>query len=294
MYGEARQESLNRPKKGPAPSPPERASLAALSRGEFAAMRSTRGRKREDEQSETVAEELPPSDAPAETNVSPVHHLLATGASSASVNSPSRALVAAIPSNTLMRLPSVSDEGVEVDEEGEDPAEIGDGKFIFTNSVGEVKSYLDLSVSTLMGMLKNIAVEVVEKEHELRTSSYQKILHEAAAEHKDKQYVINAGILFSQALEKIVNDEPANMPIIAKLTKDILRHFHDLPAEVEEKKATKKIIEEAIEEKEEAAAEIARKRKRDQRAAKIAACAADAEKSSVARKRSKSRTSEDK
>jgi len=85
-----------------------------------------------------------------------------------------------------------------------------------------------------------------------------------------------------------------NMPIIAKLTKDILRHFHDLPAEVEEKKATKKIIEEAIEEKEEAAAEIARKRKRDQRAAKIAACAADAEKSSVARKRSKSRTSEDK
>ena len=50
-------------------------------------------------------------------------------------------------------------------------------------------------------------------------------------------------------------------------------------------------IEEAIEEKEEAAAEISRKRKQEKRAAKIAACSADAEKSSVARgKRTKSRT----
>merc|ERR1719218_354860 len=103
-----------------------------------------------------------------------------------------------------------------------------------------------------MGMLKNTAVEVVEKEHELKASSYQKILH--------------------------------------KITKDLLYPFHDLPAEVEDKKDTKKIIEEAIEEKEEAAAEISRKRKQEKRAAKIAACSADAEKSSVARgKRTKSR-----
>ena len=46
-----------------------------------------------------------------------------------------------------------------------------------------------------MGMLKNTAVEVVEKEHELKASSFQKILHEAAAEHKDKRYVINTANL---------------------------------------------------------------------------------------------------
>ena len=154
---------------------------------------------------------------------------------------------------------------------------------------------LDLSVPTLMGMLKNTAVEVVEKEHELKTSSYQKILHEAAAEHNDKRYVINTANLFSQALAKIAKEDPESLPILTKITKDLLYHFHDLPAEVEEKKDTKKIIEEAIEEKEEAAAEISRKRKQEMRAAKIAACSADAEKSSVARgKRSKSRTSDEK
>merc|ERR1711939_191248 len=106
--------------------------------------------------------------------------------------------------------------------------------------------YFDLSVPTLMGMLKNTAVEVVEKEHELKASSYQKILHEAAAEHKDKRYVINTANLFSQALAKIAKEDPESLPILAKITKDLLYHFHDLPAEVEEKKDTKKIIEEGL------------------------------------------------
>ena len=132
---------------------------------------------------------------------------------------------------------------------------------------------------------------MVEKEHELKASSYQKILHEAAAEHKDKRYVINTANLFSQALAKIAKEDPESLPILAKITKDLLYHFHDLPSEVEDKKNTKTIIEEAIEEKEEAAAEISRKRKQEKRAAKIAECSANAEKSSVARgKRSKSRT----
>ena len=43
----------------------------------------------------------------------------------------------------------------------------------------------------------------VEKEHVLKASSYQKILHDAAAEHKDKRYVINTAKLFCQALAKI-------------------------------------------------------------------------------------------
>merc|ERR1711977_402911 len=107
----------------------------------------------------------------------------------------------------------------------------------------------DLSVPTLMGMLKNTAVEVVEKEHELKASSYQKILHEAAAEHKDKRYVINTANLFSQALAKIAKEEPESLPILAKITKDLLYPFHDLPTEVEDKQDTKKIIEEASEEK---------------------------------------------
>merc|ERR1711998_557018 len=166
-------------------------------------------------------------------------------------------------------------------EEDDGAAEVGDGKYIFKNSLGEVKSYLDLSVPTLMGMLKNTAVEVVEKEHELKASSYQKILHEAAAEHKDKRYVINTANLFSQALAKIAKEDPESLPILAKITKDLLYHFHDLPTDIEEK--------------EEAAAEISRKRKQEKRAAKIAACSADAEKSSVARgKRTKSRTTDEK
>ena len=159
-------------------------------------------------------------------------HLLAANGSSV-MDSPSRALVSAIPGDTLMRLPSVPEDHDDDFEEDDGAAEVGDGKYIFTNSVGEVKSYLDLSVPTLMGMLKNTAVEVVEKEHELKASSYQKILHEAAAEHKDKRYVINTANLFSQALAKIAKEDPESLPILAKITKDLLYHFHDLPTEVE-------------------------------------------------------------
>ena len=231
---------------------------------------------------------LPAASANGSANGAAMHLLAANGASV--MDSPSRALVSAIPGDTLMRLPSVPEDHDDDFEEDDGAAEVGDGKFIFKNSLGEVKSYLDLSVPTLMGMLKNIAVEVVEKEHELKASSYQKILHEAAAEHKDKRYVINTANLFSQALAKIAKEDPESLPIIAKITKDLLYHFHDLPTEVEDKKDTKKIIEEAIEEKEEAAAEISRKRKQEKRAAKIAECSANAEKSSVARgKRTKSR-----
>jgi len=53
-----------------------------------------------------------------------------------------------------MRLPSVPEDHDDDFEEDDGAAEVGDGKFIFKNSLGEVKSYLDLSVPTLMGMLK--------------------------------------------------------------------------------------------------------------------------------------------
>merc|ERR1712054_159327 len=124
---------------------------------------------------------LPAASANGSANGAAMHLLAANGASV--MDSPSRALVSAIPGDTLMRLPSVPENHDDDFEEDDGAAEVGDGKYIFTNSLGEVKSYLDLSVPTLMGMLKNTAVEVVEKEHELKASSYQKILHEAAADH---------------------------------------------------------------------------------------------------------------
>ena len=42
---------------------------------------------------------------------------------------------------------------------------------------------------------------------------------------------------------------PESLPILAKITKDLLYHFHDLPTEVEEKKDTKKIIDAITERK---------------------------------------------
>ena len=59
--------------------------------------------------------------------------------------------------------------------------------------------------------------------------------------------MINTANLFYQALAKIAKEDPESLPIITKITKDLLYHFHDLPTEVEDKKDTKKIIEEAIE-----------------------------------------------
>merc|ERR1712188_216682 len=97
---------------------------------------------------------LPAASANGSANGAAMHLLAANGASV--MDSPSRALVSAIPDNTLMRLPSVP-------EDHDDDFEEDDG----TADLGEVKSCLDLSVPTLMGMLKNTAVEVVEKEHEL-------------------------------------------------------------------------------------------------------------------------------
>ena len=84
-------------------------------------------------------------------------HLLAANGASVIMDSPSRALVSAIPGDTLMRLPSVPEDNDNdfEDNDNDGAAEVGDGKFIFTNSVDEVKSYFDLSVPTLMGMLKN-------------------------------------------------------------------------------------------------------------------------------------------
>ena len=107
----------------------------------------------------------------------------------------------------------------------------------------------------------------------------------------NKGWAFKDGTRFQGKSQEAFQFPSKGLYTLAKITKDLLYHFHDLPTEVEDKKDTKKIIEEAIEEKEEAAAEISRKRKQEKRAAKIAACSADAEKSSVARgKRTKSRT----
>merc|ERR1711998_18426 len=85
---------------------------------------------------------LPAAPANGSANGAAMHLLAANGASV--MDSPSRALVSAIPGDTLMRLPSVPEGHDDDFEEDDGAAEIGDGKFIFTNSVGEVKSHLHL------------------------------------------------------------------------------------------------------------------------------------------------------
>ena len=44
-------------------------------------------------------------------------------------------------------------------------------------------------------------------------------VEDAAAEHKDKRYVINTANFFSQALAKIAKEDPESLPIITKITK---------------------------------------------------------------------------
>ena len=84
---------------------------------------------------------LPAASANGSANGAAMQLLAANGASV--MDSPSRALVSAIPGDTLMRLPSVPEDHDDDFEDDDGAAEVGDGKFIFTNSVGEVKSYLD-------------------------------------------------------------------------------------------------------------------------------------------------------
>ena len=99
---------------------------------------------------------------------------------SALVNeSPSRAMVNAL-SKQQMVLPELPAAPV-FEEVEEEAAEDGDGKFLYKNARGEWVNLLEMSVGTLSGMLLDWSKEKREKECEVEQSSFQQILHDAAA-----------------------------------------------------------------------------------------------------------------
>jgi len=197
-------------------------------------------------------------------------------------------LVRSIPDGRLLKLPELPQDDDD-DDDDDDSAEKGDGKYVFTNASGDVKSYLDLSIPTLTGMLLNNAVEITETKADIKDNSFEKTLHDAATNFPEETYVVNTCNLLSKALVKIRDEHTQeSMDLFVMTINALTHHFHGLPSKLSRLESTKEIIQDAISELEDKAEHAARTRKRTRRDAKLKDAEDDAEKSLVARRKSKS------
>lgn len=165
---------------------------------------------------------------------------------SALVNeSPSRAMINALSKQpmALPALPSVQ----EKEEDEESAAEDGDGHFLYKNARGEWINLLEMSVGTLSGMLLDWAKEKREKEAEVEQSSYQQILHDAAAVDGHSTMAMNAAIVVSKVLDEVkTKGSEDDMAQTADLFKKLLHHFYELPQKVVKNAEMVDLIEEAL------------------------------------------------
>lgn len=133
------------------------------------------------------------------------------------------------------------------EEAEEEAAEDGDGKFLYKNARGEWVNLLDMSVGTLSGMLLDWAKEKREKEFEVEQSSFQQILHDAAAVNGHSTMAVNAAVVVSKVLEEVkTTGSEDDMAQTASLIKKLLLHFYDLPQKVVKNAEMVDLIEEAL------------------------------------------------
>lgn len=133
------------------------------------------------------------------------------------------------------------------EEAEEEAAEDGDGKFLYKNARGEWVNLLDMSVGTLSGMLLDWAKEKREKEFEVEQSSFQQILHDAAAVNGHSTMAVNAAVVVSKVLEEVkTTGSEDDMAQTASLIKKLLLHFYDLPQKVVKTVEMVDLIEESL------------------------------------------------
>ena len=198
--------------------------------------------------------------------------------------SPGRVVLNAVGSSSLIPLPEIEEEVVEeVDEKDDSDDDAGD--FIFVNSSGDTKSYLELSVGTLNGLMINEAQEKKDLRVEQKSTTWKKILVESAEKLKEKHpQAINASNIASKMLDELTTvhgEEEAAcfMEVFGK----IAYHYHTLPKLITEQDEKIETIEKAIVRVTKKARDATDKRSADKRKAKVDAVTDDVEHSSVAR-----------
>jgi len=200
--------------------------------------------------------------------------------------SPSSALVSPVLKETLLNLPPLPpDEDDDAGCGSDDSSK--DDKYIFINSTGDVKSYMDLTIPTLTGMLLNNATDLCKAKTVLKEMSYEKVLHMAATDKPDELYVINTCIQVSKAFSDIKKSPHSeeSMKFFSDIMNAMIGYFHTVPEKVSKLEHAANTIAAAIEEKEDKANKAIATRKRARRQTRIKSAQDDAEKSNVARRK---------
>jgi hypothetical protein len=140
------------------------------------------------------------------------------------------------------------DEDDDVDEDGEADDDTHD--FSFINSRGESTNYLDMSTSTLAGLLKNSKLAVKTAAKKIADSEPWTAIVEQQDEMQagnlpnteDNTKAINLAHTFLKTLEKL---DPNAKVVAIKLVETAILHHHHAPAELAKAKEDKRLIAEA-------------------------------------------------
>jgi len=140
------------------------------------------------------------------------------------------------------------DEDDDVDEDGDADDDTHD--FSFINSRGESTNYLDMSTSTLAGLLKNSKLAVKTAAKKIADSEPWTAIVEQQDEMQagnlpnteDNTKAINLAHTFLKTLEKL---DPNAKVVAIKLVETAILHHHHAPAELAKAKEDKRLIAEA-------------------------------------------------
>jgi len=140
------------------------------------------------------------------------------------------------------------DEDDDVDEDGDADDDTHD--FSFINSRGESTNYLDMSTSTLAGLLKNSKLAVKTAAKKIADSEPWTAIVEQQDEMQagklpnteDNTKAINLVHAFFKTLEKL---DPNAKVVAIKLVETAILHHHHAPAELAKAKEDKRLIAEA-------------------------------------------------